>query len=120
MHNFPVKYVWYNESKDTFLAAIQDNLSKNSVNINRNDCIDILTSTISDLLTSAADASLLRIQRKKSFKRKLRKPWFCDDYDKMKKDLNDVNKLFHKYPTLFYQRKIFQIKKKHWKAVVKN
>ena len=113
LHNFPVKYVWYNESKDTFLAAIQDNLSKNSVNINRNDCIDILTSTISDLLTSAADASLLRIQRKKSSKRKLRKPWFCDDYDKMKKDLNDVNKLFHKYPTLFYQRKIFQIKKKH-------
>ena len=74
--------------------------------------IDILTSKISDLLTSADDASLLRIQRKKSSKRKIRKPWFCDDYDKMKKDLNDVNKLFHKYPTdSFYQKKIFQIKK---------
>ena len=73
MHIFPVKYVWNNESKDTFLAAIQDNLSKNSVNSNSNDCTDILTSKISDLLTSAADASLLRIQRMKSSKRKIKK-----------------------------------------------
>lgn len=112
LHNFPVKYVWNNESKDKCLAAIQDNLTKNSVNINSNDCIDILTSKISDILTGAADASLLRIQRKKSSKRKKRKPWFCDDYDKMKKDLNDVNKLFHKYPTdSFIRGKFFKLKK---------
>lgn len=46
LHNFPVKFVWNNESKDKFLAAIQDNLTKNSVNINSNDCIDILTSKL--------------------------------------------------------------------------
>lgn len=112
LHNFPVKYIWNNESKDKFLAAIQDNLYKHSVNINSNDCIDALTSNITDLLTSAADASLLRIQMKKSSKRQIRKPWFCDDNDKMKEDLSDVNKLFHKYPTnTFIRGKYFKLKK---------
>ena len=38
--------------------------------------------------------------------------YFDVKYDKMKKDLNDVNKLFHKYPADSFTRgKYFKLKK---------
>ena len=115
LHNFPVKYVWSSDSKEKFIIALQNTLSKNKVSIDltNNDSIDSFSNNFTQLLINAANESLLCIRRKKNSKRKVRKPWFNNDYDKLKKDLNDVNKLFHRYPTdPFIRGKYFSLKKK--------